>query len=114
MKGVFTQLKDSKILVTLSKEIYEKDAVMAAAYKLMDNYAILIEPVSETEVGVIIEAKDKNQIENLEQTAMRFCNEVLDQQIRLDLEKRYGRIREMIVQHAFSPIKDLRNQLDQS
>ena len=31
MKGVFTQLKDSKILVTLSKEIYEKDAVMAAA-----------------------------------------------------------------------------------
>jgi His-Xaa-Ser system protein HxsD len=114
MKGVFTQLKDGKILVTLSKDIYEKDAVMAAAYKFMDNHAILIEPVSETEVGVIIEAKDKNQIENLEQAAKRFCNEVLDQQIRLDLEKRYGRIREMIVQHAFSPIKDLRNQLDQS
>ena len=33
-----------------------------------------------------------------------FCNEALDIQIRLDLEKRFGNLREVIYEHAFSPL----------
>ena len=36
-----------------------------------------------------------------------FCNEVLDQQVRLDLEKRYGGLRDTIVKHAFLPFESL-------
>lgn len=112
MEGIFTKLEDAKVLVTLSKEIYEKDAVMAAAYKLTDTCTVLIRPVSENEVGVMFESKDDQDTEDLEETVGRFCNEVLDQQIRLDLEKRYGRLRELIVQHAFSPIERLEEAID--
>jgi len=42
--------------------------------------------------------------ESLEEDARTFCNEVLDQQVRLDLEARYGNIRELIVRQAFSPV----------
>jgi His-Xaa-Ser system protein HxsD len=111
MRGILTKLDGNKLLVTLSKEIYEEDAVKAAAYKFTENYAVLIEPVSETEVGVIIEAQKADGAEDLDRVAKRFCNEVLDQQIRLDLEQRYGRIREIIVQQAFSPVKDLKKAL---
>ena len=36
-----------------------------------------------------------------------FCNEVLDQQVRLDIEKRYGSLRDAIVKHAFQPLGDV-------
>ena len=40
-----------------------------------------------------------------------FCNEVLDQQVRLDLEKRYGNIRELVIRHAFAPIESLKAKI---
>jgi len=111
MKGIFRKLGDGRLLLTLSKEIYEKNAVMAAAYKLTDSCTVLIRPSGETEMEVVFEPKDENTTSSLDKIANKFCNDVLDQQIRLDLEKRYGNIRELIVKHAFSPIKDLKESL---
>ena len=38
-------------------------------------------------------------------------NELIDQQLRLDLEKRYGAIRRLIVQQAFAPLDDLKAEV---
>ena len=113
MKGIFTKLDAGKLRVTLSKEIYEREAVMAAAYKFTDLCTLLIRPSGEREVDVVFETKAEETIQDLEIVAAKFCNDVLDQQIRLDLDKRYGKIRELIVKHAFSPIKDLTESLDE-
>ena len=49
---------------------------------------------------------------DLENIAHRFCDEVIDQQIRLDLEKRTKVIREIIIRHAFEPIADLKRAVE--
>jgi len=35
----------------------------------------------------------------------------VDQQLRLDLERRYGGLRQLIVQHAFSPLSHLKQEV---
>ena len=49
---------------------------------------------------------------NLKKTAEQFCNEAIDQQLRLDIEKKYGNVRELIVRHAFSPIKNIDEEIN--
>ena len=41
----------------------------------------------------------------------KFMNELIDQQVRLDLEKRYGPIRRLIVQQAFAPLDNLKAEV---
>ena len=113
MQGIFTKLDGGKLILALIKEIYQKYAIMAAAYKITGLCTALIRPSGEGEVEVIFEPKENGIIQDLEKIASEFCNDLLDQQIRLDLEKRNGKIRELIVKHAFSPIEDLTKALDE-
>ena len=111
MKDVVIEVEKGKLLVELSKEMYEKLAVFAAAYKFTDRCTVLVEPVSQHTVGVYFKKKSDSNDGKLMEIAEQFCNEVLDQQLRLDLEKQYGNIRELIVEHAFSPISDIKNKV---
>jgi His-Xaa-Ser system protein HxsD len=104
MKGIVNITIDGKCYITLDNETYQKEAVMAAAYKMTDSCTILITPTENKKMNLIFEPLSGQAQEDLEKIAKDFCNEVLDQQIRLDLEKRFGKIRELIVEHAFSPL----------
>lgn len=112
MEGILSQIEEGKLVIRLSKEIYEKDAIMAAAYKLTEDCTILVKPIGEDAFGVVFESKGEQKQSELETIAKNFCNEVLDQQIRLNLEKSSGTIRELIVRHAFFPIKDLKSSIE--
>jgi His-Xaa-Ser system protein HxsD len=98
--------------VTLSKEIYEKEAVFAAAYALSALCRNRIEPAQAGYVKVTLEFLDEAAPEadslRIENT---FMNELIDQQLRLDLEKRYGALRRLIVQQAFAPLDDLKAEV---
>ncbi|HAX99286.1 MAG TPA: His-Xaa-Ser system protein HxsD [Candidatus Atribacteria bacterium] len=96
MESIIGQMEEGKLLITLSKEVYEKDAIMAAAYKMTEACTILIRPMGEDAWGVVFEQKGERKQSELETIAKNFCNEVLDQQIRLSLEKSSGTIRELI------------------
>mgnify|MGYP001413215152 CR=1 FL=1 len=109
MKEIITKITENKLLLTLSEKIYEREAVSSAAYKFTDLCTILIEPAEDNCVEVYFESKENQSTEELDKIAKDFCNEVLDQQVRLDIEARAGNIREVIVQHAFSPLKDIKN-----
>ena len=111
MKDTIMQVEDGKLLVELSKEMYEKQAVFAAAYKFTDKCVVLIEPVGRHSVGVYFKNKSNSDDSELMEIAEQFCNEVLDQQLRLDIEKEYGNIRELIVEHAFSPISGIKEKV---
>jgi len=111
MKGIISEYEEGRFFMRLSKEIYEKDAIMQAAYKLTDLCTIMIKPHGESEVEVVFEPQGKTDPAALRRIAARFCNEVLDQQVRLDLDKRYGKLRELIVQHAFSPLGNLEEHI---
>lgn len=106
-RGFVSKVENGKFLLKLSKKFYEKSAVMNAAYKFTHKCFILIEPLEEGYVGVWFKAKDGQDPGVIPDLLDDFCNEVLDQQVRLDLEKRYGSLRDAIVKHAFQPLGDV-------
>jgi len=103
-RGFVSKIEGGKFLLKLSKKFYEKSAVMNASYKFTHKCFILIEPLEEGYVGVWFKAKDGQDPETIPDLLNDFCNEVIDQQVRLDLEKRYGGLRDAIVNHAFQPL----------
>lgn len=111
MTDIVKTLEGNRLLLKLSKKVYEKEAIFAAAYKFTNHSAILIEPIEDTYVGVYFEPKENQTQDELKRVAFDFCNEVIDQQVRLDLEKRYGNIKEIIVKHSFSPLKSIKEAI---
>ena len=53
-------------------------------------------------VIVIFESKDDNTI--TVDIPKQFCNELIDQQLRHDVNTQFGHIRDMIVEEAFKPV----------
>jgi len=101
--------KEDKILkINVNKTIYEKGAVLSAAYTLSGTCGIRIESESGDFFNVIIEQLGHKKETNLKEIVHKFNNELTDQQLRLDLEKRFGCLRELIVKHAFSPLENLK------
>ena len=97
--------------VTLSKAIYEKEAVFAAAYALSGLCRNRVEPAEAGYVKVTLEFLDPGTDSDRAKVENKFMNELIDQQLRLDLEKRYGPIRRLIVQQAFAPLDDLKAEV---
>lgn len=106
-KGIFSKTEDGKLLLTLAKEYFLREAVFAATHKFSGACGVEIFPIGEYEVGVWLTPKAKMTDKELQDIAWSFSEELIDQQVRLDLEKRNGRIRELIVKHAFSPLDNL-------
>lgn len=91
--------------IYLSKQFYEREAVFHAAYKFQSLFYIKIEPYAENQVSVTLSRKIKDTSSvDVEIAAKEFCNEVIDQQLRLDINKRTEKIRSYIYQKAFAPI----------
>lgn len=91
----------SKFQVKVSLDIYAKEAVAAACYKFSDKYFIHQELVENT-IIVTLESKEENAV-NVE-IAKSFCNDLIDQQIRFNVNSQFGNIRDMIVAEAFRPV----------
>jgi len=109
-KSIFYTLDEGKVCVSLYRVFFQREAISAAAQEMTDHYYIEMKSLDSERVEIYLEPKSKASavtevdVESLESAAKNFCNEVLDQQVRLDLEKRYGKIRELIVRQAFSPV----------
>ena len=94
--------KDNKIFqIEVDKRIYCEQAINAACYRYTDKCYIhqVVSSESDDIILVTIEAKEDHSIE--ESFAKQFCNELIDQQVRVTTEKQYGHIRDLIVEEAF-------------
>lgn len=108
-RGIVAEEDNGRLMMILSKEIYQKEAIILASYKYIGECHVLIEPVDEQSIRVCFEGKP-GRADSLKSIALDFCNEVLDQQVRLQLEQSYGPIRNMIVEQAFSPMTKSKSQ----
>lgn len=99
------------LVFRLSKALYEKEAVFAAIYALAARCRNRIEPIPEGYVTVTLEPLASSSGEDLDDLEHRFTSEIVDQQLRLDLERRWGGLRRLIVQHAFSPLDHLQEEV---
>ena len=90
-------------VLRLSKQVYHNNAVIAAAYKFTDRCSIDLQSEDDYTV-VVLRTKDGVAASDLSTIAADLSNEALDQQLRLDLESRYGALREAIVKAAYDPV----------
>jgi His-Xaa-Ser system protein HxsD len=97
--------KPGVLEVKVSKAIYEKEALFAATYALSGWCRNRVEPGPPGFVTVTLELLDPQG--DLAQVENKFMNELIDQQLRLELERRYGALRQLIVRQAFSPLENL-------
>lgn len=90
----------------ISKSYFEKDCLLHVAGMYTNKYFVSILPYGDSEVEIAISHKNKNDI--TDKTLKQFMNDLIDQQIRLDLQKKFGDIRKTIVMYAFSPAEKSR------
>ena len=102
MKGISTSAQDHGKVI-LSKEFFEREPVFAAAAKFTDRYYVGIQPADEYNVEVSIQPKKADDADD--NIVKLFCNELIKQQVRHDLQNRFGKLRDMIVEQAFSPLE---------
>lgn len=88
--------------ITVSTKVYSLETIHAATYKYTGNYHVLITHNVDDSVTVIFEAKDK--VKDISEDLKDFVNSLIDYQVRLQLDKTNGKIRDLIVAHAFSPL----------
>jgi len=91
--------------ISISTKIYNMKAITNTAYGFSGKYYIQIEPLTDETVQVSVKSKEENS-PALSNFRDLFFNELLDQQIRLSVEKDFGHIRDMIVKKAFLPINE--------
>lgn len=90
--------------IKVDKRIYYEQAVNATCYKFTDR-CYIHQQIPEDDSNIIlvtIEAKENNVID--ETFAKQFCNELIDQQVRVTTEEKFGHIRDLIVEEAFKPV----------
>jgi len=93
--------------ITVDTNIYNLEAIHAAIYPYTGSYHVLITPQNDHLVTVIFEAKNMSGV--VSEDLKDFANCLIDHQVRLQLDKTNGKIRDLIVTHAFSPL-DLKKE----
>jgi len=102
--GFPIQVIEGNILnIEVSLNIYNKEIVVAALYELTSVCYIQQEEKDQKTILVSFEPKSDIDINLI---AKKFCNNLIDQQIRYNTNQQFGRIRDMIVEEAFKPISN--------
>lgn len=103
-QGIVEEISPDLFRIVLASSLYEKEAIFAVAGRYRDRFYIKLEPGSEGEIAVLFQRKDGQERDFVENAALTFVNDILDQQLRLDLERRTGGLREIIYRRAFLPL----------
>lgn len=98
------ELDNNKFQVIVDLALYSKDVITAAIYKFSHLFYIhqQTDKSNPDLVIVVFESKDDNAISV--DIPKQFCNELIDQQLRHDVNAQFGSIRDMIVEEAFKPV----------
>ena len=100
MDSPFSISDDKKtVFVIAQKEYFEQECVMRSIGLYVDSFFINFYP--HDEFSIKIEINNKNKEEITTDFLKGFMNNLIDTQIRLDVEKEFSAIRDKIVSQAF-------------
>ena len=77
---------------------------MSTVYHFSGDYSISVETSKEETNKYIISVEKEGKESFDTEFKSLFLKELTDQQVRLDIEKRFGHIRDLIVEEAFKPV----------
>ena len=94
---------ENGFLVTVDLNLYSENAITATIYKYTDKYFVHQQTDTNNSklVNIIFEAKEGELEGNI---VKQFYNDLIDQQLREITTKKYGHIRDLIVEEAFKPV----------
>lgn len=104
LKFPITELQNRVFQVKVDLTIYSQEALTATCYKYSGDYYVHQEKDSINSHIVIVtfEAKDDSGVST--NIPKQFCTDLVDQQLRVDINKQFGHIRDLIVEESFKPI----------
>lgn len=94
---------ENQTKIILSERVYDKTAVLSAAYDFTDKASIIVERDDNDGFIIYISSVDGNNTD-LGSITKSFCNRLLDHQLRIELASKFGNMRDEIVRFAFSPV----------
>lgn len=99
------KIENYKFQITVDITLYSKEAITATLYKYSGQYYVYesINADNGNLINIILESKDGNLVS--ETTPKQFYNDLIDQQLRVDVNKQSGHIRDLIVEEAFKPVR---------
>ena len=92
--------------ITAEKEYFERDCILRVVSEYTHEYFISFYPNSEYSIEINITAKDNSDIDEI--LLKEFFNNCIDMQIRIDLQKEFGELRQRIVDYAFLSVEKTR------
>ena len=101
---VIQKLEDGRLLLKIDKSIYHQESILSTMYKFTDNCYIHIDSLDSDYYGVYFTAKHSNM--DLFSEVNNFCNELIDQEIRYNLNSSNKSIKELIIKKAFFPFQN--------
>lgn len=96
-------INDNEIHLKLRKDIYASEAILETSYKFTDQCYLFVGQASD-EIYLINFKKKVECAIALKEIVDSFCNELIDQQVRIITEKKFSNIRDEIVKKAFFSI----------
>lgn len=94
--------ENNKSQVDIDLALYDKEAITATCYKYTDRFYISQKTIANSIVRVSFES---HREEAIKETIIKdFLNELIDQQVRCNVNKQFGYIRDLIVEQAFKPV----------
>lgn len=90
-------------IIIAEKEYFERDCILRVVSEYTHEYFISFYPNSEYLIEISITAKDNGDIDEV--LLKEFFNNCIDMQIRIDLEKEFGKLRQRIVDYAFLSVE---------
>ncbi len=98
------EIDGNRFQLRVDLNCYDREAVAATAYRFTDRYFIhqQTDPDSPSVLLVVFESRSSSAVD--EADVKNFCNELIDQQVRVDVNEKFGKIRDMIVEEAFKPV----------
>ena len=102
MTEFIKKIDDNKLMVRVSSKIYSIKAITNATHKFTNKFYANINTGTDDMIVIGLSPKDKNALP--QGIAETLINEIIEQQVRVNIESDFGVIREEIVKKAFSPI----------
>ena len=92
---------DRTVAVAVDPAVYSMDAILKAAYKFTGDFYAFVTHSSEVPAAVLVVLRPKKGDASPD-VAGTFANELVDQQVRCNLDAQFGPLRTMIVAQAFA------------
>ena len=97
--------------IDLDVHLYSRDAILNTAYLFTNKCHVDLRSYGDKTAEVIFTQKPNSELE-IEVIAKDFLNELIDQQLRVNIDQETKAIKELIIKEAFAPldiIKEVNN-----